>query len=70
MMLVPMGVCYLTWFETLRRLPTTAASTGMLLVPVIGVVSAALILGEPLGLRELAAMVLTLGGVTLALQKA
>jgi drug/metabolite transporter (DMT)-like permease len=42
----------------------------MLLVPVIGVVSAALILGEPLGLREIAAMVLTLGGVTLALRKA
>ena len=70
MTLVPMGLCYLTWFETLRRLPPTSASTGMLLVPVIGVVSAAFILGEPLGLREIAAMALTLGGVTLALQKA
>lgn len=70
MMLVPMGLCYLTWFETLRRLPPTSASTGMLLVPVIGVVSAAFILGEPLGLREVAAMVLTLGGVALALGKA
>jgi drug/metabolite transporter (DMT)-like permease len=70
MTLVPMGVCYLTWFETLRRLPPTSASTGMLLVPVIGVVSAAIILGEPLGVREIAAMALTLGGVTLALQKA
>ncbi|MGQ0685305.1 DMT family transporter [Bradyrhizobium sp.] len=69
MTLVPMGLCYLTWFETLRRLPPTSASTGMLLVPVIGVVSAAFILGEPLGLREVAAMVLTLGGVTLALQR-
>nr|WP_247783195.1 hypothetical protein [Bradyrhizobium sp. 170] len=45
-------------------------STGMLLVPLIGVISAALILGEPLGMREVVAMVLTLGGVTLALQKA
>jgi len=70
MTLVPMGLCYLTWFETLRRLPPTSASTGMLLVPVIGVVSAAFILGEPLGLREVVAMVLVLGGVTLALQKA
>jgi len=70
MTLVPMGLCYLTWFETLRRLPPTSASTGMLLVPMIGVVSAAFILGEPLGLREVTAMVLTLGGVTLALQKA
>ena len=70
MTLVPMGLCYLTWFETLRRLPPTSASTGMLLVPVIGVVSAAFILGEPLGWHERAAMVLTLGGVTLALQRA
>ncbi len=69
MTLMPMGVCYLTWFETLRRLPPTSASTGMLLVPVIGVISAAVILGEPLGLREIGAMVLTLGGVTLALQR-
>jgi drug/metabolite transporter (DMT)-like permease len=29
-----------------------------------------LILGEPLGLREVVAMALVLGGVTLALQKA
>lgn len=70
MTLVPMGLCYLTWFETLRRLPPTSASTGMLLVPVIGVVSAAFILGEPLGVREVAAMALTLGGVTLALRRA
>ena len=45
------------------------SSTGMLLVPAIGVVSASFILSEPLGWRELAAMVLTLGGVTLALQR-
>ncbi|WKA29494.1 DMT family transporter [Bradyrhizobium roseum] len=70
MTVVPMGICYLTWFETLRRLPPSSASTGMLLVPLIGVISAALILGEPLGLREIVAMVLVLGGVTLALQKA
>lgn len=38
---------------TLRRLPPTSASTGMLLVPVIGVVSAALILGEPLPCAKL-----------------
>ena len=69
MTLVPMGVCYLTWFETLRRLPPSAASTGMLLVPLIGVISAAIILGEPLGVREVVAMALTLGGVTLALRK-
>ncbi|MGL4557136.1 MAG: DMT family transporter [Afipia sp.] len=69
MTIIPMGVCYLTWFETLRRLPPATASTGMLLVPIVGVVSAALMVGEPLGLREVLAMVFTLGGVTLALQR-
>lgn len=69
MTLIPMGLCYVTWFETLRRLPPTTASTGMLIVPVIGVVSAAIILGEPLGYREWTAMALTLGGVTLALKR-
>jgi len=69
MTIIPMGVCYLTWFETLRRLPPATASTGMLLVPIVGVVAAALMVGEPLGLRELLAMAFTLGGVTLALQR-
>lgn len=70
MTLVPMGICYVTWFETLRRLPPATASTGMLMVPVIGIVSAAVMVGEPLGFRVVLAMVLTLGGVTLALQRA
>lgn len=70
MTIVPMGICYLAWFETLRRIPPATASTGMLIVPVIGVVSAALILGEPLGVREALAMAFTLGGVMLALQRA
>jgi drug/metabolite transporter (DMT)-like permease len=65
-----MGLCYLTWFETLRRLSPVSASTGMLLVPVLAIFVAAIILGEPLGLRELAAIALTIGGVTLALQRA
>ncbi|MBS7812796.1 DMT family transporter [Roseococcus pinisoli] len=70
MTLVPMGLCYVTWFETLRRLPPAVASMGTLLVPLIGVISASLVLGEPLGWREGVAMVLVLGGVTLALRKA
>lgn len=69
MTVVAMAVCYLTWFAALRRLPPATASTGMLLTPLIGVLSAAWFLGEPLGLREVVALVLTLGGVTLALRK-
>jgi drug/metabolite transporter (DMT)-like permease len=37
---------YLLWFEIVRRLPATAASLGVLSVPVIGIVASVLILGE------------------------
>jgi drug/metabolite transporter (DMT)-like permease len=67
--LIPMAACFLSWFEALRRLPPVAASTSMLLVPLIGILSAASLLGEPLGPREMLAMALTLGGVVLALKK-
>lgn len=69
MTVVPMGVCYLSWFAASRRLPAGTASTGMLLVPLVGVLSAAPIVGEPIGLREVAALTLTLGGVFLAVRK-
>ena len=68
MAVLPMGICYLTWFEALRRLPPAVASTSTLLVPLTGILSASLVLGEPLGGRELLAMTFTLGGVVLALQ--
>jgi drug/metabolite transporter (DMT)-like permease len=67
---VPMALCYVAWFAALDRLPASVASTGTLLVPLVGVVSAAMTLGEPLGAREVTALVLTLAGVTLALRRA
>ena len=57
---------YLAWFRALKLLPAGVAAMGSLLVPVIGVFSSGLLLGEPLGVRHLAALVLTLGGVVLA----
>ena len=56
------------WFAALERLPAATASIGTLLVPVIGVLAAAAMLREPLGLRELAALAITLGGVAVALR--
>ncbi len=40
------GVAYLLWFEVVRRLPAMTAALGVLSVPVIGVLSSMLILGE------------------------
>ena len=69
MTLGPMAIAYLTWFAALRRLQPAAATTGSLGVPIVGVCAGALFLGDPFGLREIAALVLTLAGVALALRK-
>jgi drug/metabolite transporter (DMT)-like permease len=68
MTIVPMGVCYVSWFAALRRLPPATASVATLLTPVVGVVAAALALGEPLGIAEVMAMLLTIGGVAMVLR--
>lgn len=64
----PMALCYLTWFGALRRLPTAVAATSMLIVPVVGTLTAVPLLGETLGLREVVAIALTISGVALALR--
>jgi len=69
MTLGPMGLCYLTWFAALQRLPASTAALGTLTVPVIGVIAATLVLGEPLGVRQIIAAALTLGGVALAIKR-
>jgi len=61
-------LCYVCWFAALERLPAATASIGTLLVPVVGVVSAAAMLHEPFGLREVIALAVALGGVALALR--
>jgi drug/metabolite transporter (DMT)-like permease len=63
-----LGLCYLTWFAALRRLPASLASLGTLVTPMVGVASAALFLGEPFGWREATALGLTLSGVALAIR--
>ena len=40
------GIAYGLWFEIVRRLPTMTASLGVLSVPVVGVVSSMLVLGD------------------------
>ncbi len=66
--IAPLGLCYLAWFAALKRLPASAAAAGTLLTPVVGVITAALFLGEPLGWREILALSLTIGGVVLAIR--
>jgi probable blue pigment (indigoidine) exporter len=64
--LIAQCVAYLAWFRALRSLPAGLAAIGNLMVPVIGVLSSGLLLGEPLGWRHAAALAMTLGGVLMA----
>jgi drug/metabolite transporter (DMT)-like permease len=59
-------IAYVCWFAALARLPASVAAIGTMAVPVIGVVTSALALGEPLGAGQIAALVFTLAGVALA----
>lgn len=68
MTLVQFCVCYVCWFAALERLPAATASIGTLLVPVVGVLAAAAMLHETLGVLELAALAVTLGSVAVALR--
>lgn len=61
-----LGIGYITWFAALRLLPASVVATGSLLVPVVGVMTAAAMLGEPLGLRECGALGLVLSGIAIA----
>jgi drug/metabolite transporter (DMT)-like permease len=49
---------YWAWFRVLQLIPGEMAALGILPVPVIGVISSTLILGEPLGWAEFAAVAL------------
>jgi len=59
-------IAYVSWFAALARLPASIAAIGTMAAPVIGVVTSAIALGEPLGVTQIAALAFTLGGVVLA----
>jgi drug/metabolite transporter (DMT)-like permease len=59
-------IAYVSWFAALARLPASVAAIGTMAVPVIGVVTSAIALHEPLGAGQVAALIFTLGGVVLA----
>lgn len=62
------GFClaYVCWFAALTLLPASVAAIGTMAVPVIGVVGASVMLHEPLGIVQIAALSFTLAGVALA----
>ncbi|MBI3453204.1 MAG: DMT family transporter [Rhodospirillales bacterium] len=65
--LVALVFAYFAWLKIVALFPPGIPAIGTLLVPVIGVISGALILGEPFGWREIAALLLVSAALTLVL---
>ena len=59
--------CFAAHNKVVTMLPATVAAISTLAIPVVGLLSAAWLLGEPVGLRELAALALILGAMALVL---
>ena len=55
------------WFKVVILLPASVASIGILAVPVVGVFSSALILGEPIRVMEMIALVLVVTGLAIVM---
>ncbi len=64
---VALALCYGAFIKIVTMVPASVAAISTLAIPVIGVSSSALLLGEPLGFRELAALALILPALALVL---
>jgi drug/metabolite transporter (DMT)-like permease len=67
--LVPMCIGNVCWFSIVRLLPANVAGLGSIMVPVVAMVSGAIVHGEPLGPMQLAAMLCCVGSLSLVLLK-
>jgi len=63
MIVISFVLCYWGWFKVLEYLPAGVAANCLLLVPMIGVASGAIILGESIGWTELCALALIVTGI-------
>lgn len=63
----PMVICYALWTVIVGRLPASVAAITALLAPVVGVVSAIVLLGEPTSWQKGVSLVFVLASIALAL---
>ena len=59
--------CFAAHNKVVTLLPATVAAISTLAIPVVGLISSAWLLGEPLGWRELAALVMVVTAIALVL---
>ena len=57
--------CHWAWFRLVSILPAAVASIGTLGIPIVGLFTSALVLGEPVGPAEIVALVLVVCGLAI-----
>jgi drug/metabolite transporter (DMT)-like permease len=67
--LVPMSIGNVTWFSIVGLLPANIAGVSSIMVPVVAMVSGAIVHGEPLGPLQWVAMACSAAALSLALLK-
>jgi drug/metabolite transporter (DMT)-like permease len=60
--------CQWGWVRLLQIFPASRAAIGTLAIPVVGVWSSALLLGEPVGAAEIGALAAVVGSLALVLR--
>ena len=66
---IPMGIGNLCWFSIVGLLPANVAGLAAILVPVVAMISGAVLHGEPLGPLQWLAMLCSVGALSLVLLK-
>ncbi|MEZ5594370.1 MAG: DMT family transporter [Gammaproteobacteria bacterium] len=64
----PMVICYTLWTIMVGRLPATVAAISALMAPVVGVLSAILLLGDPLTWQKVVSLLMILISIALTLR--
>ncbi len=66
-LLVPICFCTYAFFRVVSLFPASISAIGTLMIPVVGVVSGSLVLGEPVGWREILSLALIGSAMALTL---
>ncbi|MFK7965861.1 MAG: DMT family transporter [Burkholderiaceae bacterium] len=67
--LIPMSLGTWTWFSIVNLLPANIASLSSIMVPIVAMISGAVVHGEPLGMLQWLAMICSATALALALIK-
>lgn len=69
-LIYPIIFCWFAWFAVIRQVPVTISTVSVMLVPILGVFLGNLILGEPVGWREMVSLALVCAALALVLTPA